>query len=255
MNRSIEEMSMNAWPALNTHHYDGWVLRYAQGYTKRANSIYPLYESRKEFTEKLAYCEAYYNKLMIPTTFKLHDGEELHVLDNFLEDQGYHVLTPTDVMTKNLRDVEINDIINYRVVHGYSEEWANVYGDTICGDDTSERAVLVRSIQKTMLQSIIPAAFYIFVEEHGQVVASGSGVVEDGTLGVFNVVVQSDYRGVGYGKLAMLAILKEGKALGAENSYLQVVCNNEVAVNLYKSLGYKKVYRYWYRRKDEHTYD
>ena len=160
MNRRIEEMSMNAWPALNTHLYDGWVLRYAQRYTKRANSIYPLYETRKEFAEKLAYCEAYYNKLEMPTTFKLHDGEEHHALDIYLEDQGYHVLDPTDVMIKNLSDVEADDAINYRVVHGYSEEWANIYGDTICGDDTSERATRVRSIQKTMLQSIIPASFF-----------------------------------------------------------------------------------------------
>ncbi len=105
-----------------------------------------------------------------------------------------------------------------------------------------------------MLQSIIPASFYIFVEVEGQVVASGNGVVEDGYLGVFNVVVQPDYRGQGYGKVAMLGILKEGKILGAEKSYLQVICNNEVAVNLYKSLWYKKVYRYWYRRKDDNSY-
>ena len=47
MNRSklmqkIEELSMNALPAMQTQIYDGWVIRFADGYTKRANSINPI---------------------------------------------------------------------------------------------------------------------------------------------------------------------------------------------------------------------
>jgi|LGOV01.1.fsa_nt_gb hypothetical protein len=33
MIRFIEELSMSAWPALQTHLYDGWVLRISKGYT------------------------------------------------------------------------------------------------------------------------------------------------------------------------------------------------------------------------------
>lgn len=249
MNRRIEEMSMNAWPALNTYLYDGWVLCATNRYTKRANSIYPLYEGKVEIDRKLAYCQDFYEKLSMPTTFKLHDGEDHHALDIFLEDQGYHVLTPTDVMIKDLTDFQIRGDLDYRVVHGYSEEWADLYGDTICGKDTSERSTQVRGLQKTMLQAIVQPSFYVFVESDGQVVAIGNGVVEDGYLGLYNLVVQPDYRGKGYGRLTMLSLLQEGKKLGANKSYLQVICNNEVAVNLYKSLGFNQLYRYWYRRK------
>ena len=62
MIRSIEELSMNAWPAMQTLHYDGWVLRFADGYTKRANSVYPLYPSEINVDEKIDFCESFYRR-------------------------------------------------------------------------------------------------------------------------------------------------------------------------------------------------
>ena len=39
----IEELSINAFPAILTELYDGWILRYSNGYTYRGNSVNPLY--------------------------------------------------------------------------------------------------------------------------------------------------------------------------------------------------------------------
>jgi ribosomal protein S18 acetylase RimI-like enzyme len=36
---------------------------------------------------------------------------------------------------------------------------------------------------------------------------------------------------------------------GATYSYLQVVKGNEAAIKLYKKLGYREIYTYWYRYK------
>ena len=43
--RDIELMLMRTWPAIEERTYDGWVLRFSRGYTKRSNCINPLYES------------------------------------------------------------------------------------------------------------------------------------------------------------------------------------------------------------------
>ena len=57
MVRQFEEISNNAWPALQTIHYDGWILRFANGVTKRSNSVNMLYHSTLDPVEKIEFCE------------------------------------------------------------------------------------------------------------------------------------------------------------------------------------------------------
>jgi len=45
MIQRIEELSMNALPALSTVFLNGWILRFSNGYTRRANSVNPIYPS------------------------------------------------------------------------------------------------------------------------------------------------------------------------------------------------------------------
>lgn len=254
MNRMLEELSMNAWPALQNVHYDGWVIRFSNRYTKRANSVYPLYKSRLDLKDKLAYCEAFYNKKEMPTTFKIHDGEALHELDIYLEDQGYHVVDPTDMLMMDLANYEVPEDLSYRVGYGYTDEAARALATTIGADGEDERSLVVRETMSSMMGQILPENFYVFVEVDGEVIGSGNGVVELDYLGIYNVCVNEAYRGKGYGRKIMDAIIKEGLGIGAKKSYLQVVCQNEVAMNMYLDMGYEKQYRYWYRRKDPNGY-
>lgn len=60
-NKFIEELSLNHWQSLSTLLYDGWVLRFADGYTKRANSINPIHYSTCNLTIKIKECENIYS--------------------------------------------------------------------------------------------------------------------------------------------------------------------------------------------------
>jgi N-acetylglutamate synthase len=43
--KTVEEISLNAWHPLEQILYDGWILRFAEGYIKRANLVNPVYLS------------------------------------------------------------------------------------------------------------------------------------------------------------------------------------------------------------------
>ena len=71
-----------------------------------------------------------------------------------------------------------------------------------------------------------------------------------------NVVVSPELRGHelrghGLGKKVCSALLEKSKKEGAHHSYLQVVQTNDIAVNLYKKLGFEKLYSYWYMKKNQ----
>ena len=57
-------------------------------------------------------------------------------------------------------------------------------------------------------------------------------------LWVYDVHVDDSYRGVGYGKAAMLLAEAEAHRRGLERIGLNVFGGNEIARNLYRSLGY-----------------
>jgi hypothetical protein len=86
---TIEELSLNAWASLQTMLYDGWIIRFANGYTKRANSVNPLYLSRIDIDEKLQFCEQLYQEKKLPVVFKLTSAVLPSNLDYRLWESGY----------------------------------------------------------------------------------------------------------------------------------------------------------------------
>ena len=56
--RRLEELAFRGWPALETRDRAGWRLRFADGYTKRANSINALYHNAQTDLSTLQSLEA-----------------------------------------------------------------------------------------------------------------------------------------------------------------------------------------------------
>ncbi len=241
MIRTIEELSMNAWPAKQSQHYDGWVLRSADGYTKRANSVYPLYSSELDVDEKIEFCEAFYRDKGQPTVFKMTQASTPTNLDAALEECDYRIDSPTSVQTLDLSNGchEIADDIE--LTSKDSEIWHSAFARM---NNVSEDK---RATHEGILRAIMPETCFASISMDGNLIGCGLGVLQTGYLGIFDVVIAPNYRGQGYGTRLMEALLAWGQENRAYTAYLQVMCDNEPALRLYEKLGFQEKYQYWYR--------
>lgn len=244
MEKRIEEMSLNAWPSLQTAVYDGWLLRFGEGYTRRANSIIPLYTSEKAFREKVLKCEKLYNSKGLNTIFKIPDKICPAGLDQFLAEAGYAVEAPTSVQLLELTDYMGKEKGSLIISDMLEDEWLHNM-QRISGTKTDSGM----EIEKRILGNIVNDRYFVELHKQGEAVACGLGVMEDGYLGIFDIVVAKQHRGKGYGRIMMEGLLELGKSKGANWAYLLVMLDNPIALNLYKSLGFREIYKYWYRVK------
>ena len=239
-----EELSFNAHPALQTQFYDGWVLRFANGYTNRANSINLIYPSALELKTKISECEKRYFRQGLPAVFKILDCYTSNI-DRQLEAGGYEKVTPTYVMEMDLWDKNIPS--GDCVITDYADDdWQSAYF-SFSKYHESVKITTARQI----FENVKNIMFCGRIEKNGESVACGSAVIERGYAGLLNVAVDESQRGKGYGTKICLSLLAEAISRGAHTAYLQVIQDNEPAVGLYRKLGFKKVYSYWYRVKKE----
>ena len=239
--RFFEEMASNAHVALNTMQYDGWLIRFANGHTNRANSVSVIYPSTISFDVKVPQCEEIYKKANLPCVFKL--TEEDSELNEYLEAHGYEAVTPTDVMILNLRDKAFRkgECVFSKEP---TEEWLHAYFTFEGFTDITKQETFRQMLSKVLVDTI-----YCSVIKDGEVAACASAAIEQGYMLLQNVVVSPVYRGHGYGKTVCESLIAQAKENGAHHTYLQVVRENAAAVNMYLKLGYERVYTYWYMKK------
>lgn len=240
----LEELSLNAWPALQTKLYDGWILRFADGYTKRSNSINPIYPSSLPLDQKIECCENIYQSLNLPVVFKLTRESHPGDIDRELEKRGYSRIDETSVRLLELNRYAYRKPHGIRIECGFNEAWLN--GFFICsGLDNPVQQKCAEAILNNILGQVIVAKKVL----NNQIVACGYGAIERGYVGIFDIVVAKTHRGKGFGRDIMDGILSNAVDMGVKTAYLSVVVGNTPAENLYQSLGFEEIYRYWYRKK------
>ncbi|HEX3077991.1 MAG TPA: GNAT family N-acetyltransferase [Lachnospiraceae bacterium] len=237
-----EELSINAFPALLTEIYDGWILRYANGYTYRANSVNPIYTSSESLDRKVNICEEKYFQKGLPCVFKMTDNLD-SILDGMLEKRGYDIQKSADIMERKLAEESFMDQ-QVDIEYVISDEWFEAY---VKMNEMKQESI--QGAARGCLDRIGNPVICASIKQEGMVVAIGLGVYENGYVGLFDILVHEDYRRRGLGMRVVNAILQEGQRMGTHTAYLQVVATNSIAVNMYERLGFEKVYTYWYRVK------
>jgi ribosomal protein S18 acetylase RimI-like enzyme len=242
MIRKLEELSMNAWPSLQTKLYDGWVLRFSDGYTRRANSVSPIYESTISLDKKIDFCEKEYRSQNLPTLFKLVTESNPKGIDARLEERGYTKINETSLRIIDLKQYKIQDLKNVIVNLEPNDEWLNAF---FCCSNILDKQTQLTA--KKILNNIFGPVIYVAKEINGRIVGCGYGAIEGEYIGIFDVVVHEDFRENGYGKDIINGILGTALKKNVINAYLQVTVGNTPAEKLYEKIGFKEVYKYWYR--------
>ena len=219
-------------------------MRFAQGYTKRANSVTPLYASFLDLKTKIQRCEDLYRNFALKPIFRLTNSPQLQALDETLESLGYQKQDTVSVQVKAIDDrFSSNNLVTFN--NEISQEWLDQYVHAV------EIPIQHWNTLSTMLEIIPNPTCYSLLHDHSRFCSCGLGVLENNYLGLFFIGTAKSQRGKGYAKELISAMLHWGRDRGATQAYIQVETKNHRAINLYNKLGFAEVYQYFYRIKSE----
>ena len=274
----LEEAAANAWPALHQVFLDGWLLRFAKGFTKRANSVTPLYPSSQGIEGKVRHCENLYARERLRSIFRLRPTEEQGALDGYLQARGYRQVGPSLVLTAGLppsagkplganlglpsasqptlagpqnpmegrRAISGPDAVAVRAPSAHcfmltQGEWLQCHAALTGASRKFTR------LHGAILNAVRTDCAYAALRDGERTLACGLGVVESGLLGLFDIVTHPRHRRRGWGEELVRSLMHWGRMQGATTAYLQVAADNEAAKALYAKLGFQEQYPYWYR--------
>lgn len=211
--RKIEELSMNALPALETVLYDGWILRLSDGYTKRANSINPIYPSTINIQHKIKKNEQKYLARNLRILYKMTDAVYSRDLDSILEKHNYSKGAETSVQVVKLKDFIEKPTCNVEYDQGINEKWFSSF----CL--LNKIPLAHQSTLRKMLENIsATTCFMLIIGDNKEVIACGLGVLEQEYIGLYDIVTSEKYRNHGYGTKLVKSLLDWGSGICLSSS-------------------------------------
>jgi ribosomal protein S18 acetylase RimI-like enzyme len=243
----VEDVCLNVWPALQEIHFDGWLIRLADGQTRRTNSVNILHDGLRPAEEKIAYCEAVYRRHGLATYFRILStaGEDI---DRLLERRGYDAQDETITLFMNFA----------RHAPEPSRAAVELTPDAPSHEWLAARARFARStpeeilkVGKILQNLALPAVFAAVRDEGGAIRSLAKGAVHDGIVCMNLVATDPAFRRRGHSRACLSAVLNwAARACGATGACLQVAATNTSAIALYQSLGFnEELYRYHYRHR------
>lgn len=239
----VEETCLNAWPALREIVLEGWLVRFAEGISRRLNSANPLSAKAAISDAVIAETEAFYRRHGLPAIFRVPTLCPAAV-ERALEQRAYTAEGETCVLHGALDAMETaidpEVVLRPRADRIWFAAMAGLQG---YGADAAH-------IYRRIVGAVsIPASFASLTGKDGRIVSMAYGSIHNGMLCYDMVVTDARERRRGHSRKIVTALAGWAKAQGATDACLQVVADNAPARALYEQIGLAgEVYRYHYRR-------
>jgi GNAT superfamily N-acetyltransferase len=237
--RRLEELAFRGWPALETRDRAGWRLRFADGYTKRANSINALDQNAQTDLSTLQSLEAAYRARNQAPVWRLSPLAPPAMGDT-LAARGYRTIERSLLQVCPLH-AGFTAAPEVRIHAEPTPAWIEAF--CIHSPVRPEH----RDTMRRMLAAIAAPAGFAFVEAAGRPLAMAIGAVEGDHMGLFDVLVMPEARRRGLARKITESLYAWAWGHGARFAYLQVVATNEAAMPLYAAQGFRTAYAYEYR--------
>jgi GNAT superfamily N-acetyltransferase len=237
---ALESRLVNAWPSFESQLCEGWLLRFARGYSKRANSATPIMGGASVDDALVEHMIKQFLRLNVRPTFRL-TGLESPDVDAALAARGFDAIEPTFGMVCDVGAGEWEVDASVTLEENVSKRWVRETAASY-GGDKADDSILIEIVSR-----IRQPHMFASLDLDGTNVAWGLGVAERGYVGLYDIVVSPDLRGLGLGRQIVTSLIAWGRQQGAATAYLQVREENEVARALYASLGFGDAYRYTHR--------
>lgn len=247
--KTIQEIFLNSWPAKGYFFLNGWILRFNDGITDRANAVIPLNYTGNNVDDDIDEVERIYEKMNLNPSFMIHDYHEPNNLKTSLISRGYHIITPTKVMISTIQDLTFPTIENkydYNFYDKREKEFSKFITDFTHWSEHEQEIITILTNR-----IVIPDKTFEIVRSNGLVIASMMGVlVRNKYLYIADVLVHPNYRRKSIASTMLYRLLQEwAYNKGVKMVWLQVEEENENAFNLYKKLGMNLIFDYAYFKK------
>ncbi|NVM37034.1 MAG: GNAT family N-acetyltransferase [Candidatus Lokiarchaeota archaeon] len=250
--KKLQEILMNSWPAQHYYFLNGWVLRFTEGVTSRANSVFPInYTGDLNNVDRdIKFVEKAYQTYNLPTIFTIPEYFEPYGLDVKLLEHGYHqagCITYTMIVSiQELRNKNIND--EYSFIF-YSERVNKL--STFLAKYSKRNHHAQNVLEALAYRIIIPQKRFIVAEYESKIVGTLMGILDPhGFLYIADLLVDPEVRQQKIATSMFFKIINEwGIPNGVKTIWLQVEIENKEAMDLYTKLGFNKAYSYYYLEK------
>ncbi|MEO8740980.1 MAG: GNAT family N-acetyltransferase [Casimicrobiaceae bacterium] len=241
--RRLEELLLNASGAFQSLLYDGWLLGYRPGPTKRLRCVNAFYASTLPLEQKVEHCIRFYASIGLPAIFRMLPFSHPPELEAWLQRAGWVSFERTLVQHARLHAPPVPAAVPGSITLLPVTEWhaATAGLFTVPAEALAQQVARARSYP-------LPHAGAV-LERDGEVVACGMLKLEGDHAGLFVVNTAEQHRGQGFGRAIVAALLGEAVRRGARAVYLQVTADNVAAIALYQHFGFVSAYDYWYRAR------